>query len=104
MTRALKAGARAYLLKGRLAGELLETIRAVHAGQKRIPTEVAAELAEHAGESGLTVRETHYVRRGDFILNMIRSSENLNEYAFEHQLVARLVAELGVGLYARARA
>ena len=54
VTRALKAGARAYILKGRLAGELLETIRAVHAGQKRIPPEVAAELAEHVGGEDLT--------------------------------------------------
>jgi len=62
VTRALKAGARAYILKGRLAGELLETIRAVHAGQRRIPPEVAAELADHAGESGLTERETEVLR------------------------------------------
>ncbi|HXB75415.1 MAG TPA: response regulator transcription factor [Candidatus Acidoferrales bacterium] len=62
VTRALKAGARAYLLKGRLAGELLETIRAVHAGQRRIPQEVAAELAEHIGESGLTEREMEVLR------------------------------------------
>ena len=62
VTRALKAGARAYILKGRLAGELLETIRAVHAGQKRIPPEVALGLAEHAGESGLTERETEVLR------------------------------------------
>jgi len=60
--RALKAGARAYILKGRLAGELLETIRAVHAGQRRIPPEVAAELVEHAGESGLTEREVEVLR------------------------------------------
>ena len=45
VTRALKAGARAYILKGRLAGELLETIRAVHAGQKRITPQVAAAPA-----------------------------------------------------------
>jgi DNA-binding NarL/FixJ family response regulator len=62
VTRALKAGARAYILKGRLAADLLETIRAVHAGQKRIPPEVAAELAEHAGESGLTEREMEVLR------------------------------------------
>ena len=62
VTRALKAGARAYILKGRLAGELLETIRAVHAGQKRITPQVAAELAEHAGESGLTEREMEVLR------------------------------------------
>ena len=62
VTRALKAGARAYILKGRLAGELLETIRAVHAGQRRIPPEVAADLAEHIGESGLTEREMEVLR------------------------------------------
>jgi len=62
VTRALKAGARAYILKGRLAGELLETIRAVHAGQRRIPPEVAADLAEHTGESGLTEREMEVLR------------------------------------------
>jgi len=60
--RALKAGARAYILKGRLAGELLETIRTVHAGQRRILPEVAVDLAEHAGESGLTQRETVVLR------------------------------------------
>src|SRR6202166_2002092 len=55
--RALKAGARGYLLKGHVRRELLDTIRAVHAGQKRIPPEVAAELAEHAGEDELSSRE-----------------------------------------------
>ena len=53
--RALKAGARAYLLKGLLRKELLETIRAVHAGKKRIPPEVAAELADHAADDALTL-------------------------------------------------
>ena len=62
VTRALKAGARAYILKGRLAGELLDSIRAVHSGQRRIPPEVAAELADHAGESGLTEREIEVLR------------------------------------------
>ena len=49
-------------MKGRLAGELLETIRAVHAGQKRIPPEVAAELAEHTGEDDLSSREIEVLR------------------------------------------
>jgi len=44
--RALRAGAMAYLLKDTPHGELLETIRAVHAGQKRIPPDVATKLAE----------------------------------------------------------
>ena len=60
--RALKAGARAYILKGHVHRELLDTIRAVHAGQKRIPTEVAAELADHATEDALSTREIDVLR------------------------------------------
>ena len=55
--RALKAGAQGYLLKGLLRKELLETIRAVHVGQKRLSAEVAASVAEHALDSTLTPRE-----------------------------------------------
>ena len=62
VVRALKAGARAYLIKGDVNKELLSTIRAVHAGQKRIPAEVASGLAEHAGEAGLTEREIEVLR------------------------------------------
>jgi DNA-binding NarL/FixJ family response regulator len=60
--RALKAGARAYLLKGLLRKELLETIRAVHAGKKHISPEVAAELADHAADDTLTLREIDVLR------------------------------------------
>ncbi len=60
--RALKAGARAYLLKSLLRRELLETIRAVHAGQKRIPPEIAAQLAEYVSEDDLTPREVDVLR------------------------------------------
>lgn len=60
--RALKAGARGYILKGHVRRELLDTIRAVHAGQKRIPPEVAAELVEHAAEDALSARETEVLR------------------------------------------
>src|SRR5258705_3718647 len=60
--RALKAGARAYILKGHVHRELLDTIRAVHAGQKRIPPEVAAELADHAAEDALSSREIDVLR------------------------------------------
>jgi DNA-binding NarL/FixJ family response regulator len=62
VVRALKAGARAYILKSRVARELLDTIRAVHAGRKRIPPEIAVELADHAGESGLSAREMEVLR------------------------------------------
>jgi DNA-binding NarL/FixJ family response regulator len=60
--RALKAGARGYLLKGLLRKELLETIRAVHGGKKRIPPEVALDLAEHAADDMLTSREVDVLR------------------------------------------
>ena len=60
--RALKAGARAYLLKGHVNAELLDVIRAVHQGQKRIPPEIAAELADHAAEDDLSPREIEVLR------------------------------------------
>ena len=62
VSRALKAGARAYLMKGELRKELLETVRAVHAGQKRLSSEVAAEIAEHVTDSSLTPRELDVLR------------------------------------------
>jgi len=55
--RALRAGARGFLLKGRVNRELLDVIRSVQAGHRRIPPEIAAELAEHAGEEDLSARE-----------------------------------------------
>jgi len=55
--RALKAGAKAYVLKNHVRKDLLETIRAVHAGVERIHPEVAAELAAHAADDPLTARE-----------------------------------------------
>ena len=57
VVRALKAGARAFVLKGHVLDELLDTIRAVHAGKKRIPPDVAAELADHVIDDALTERE-----------------------------------------------
>jgi DNA-binding NarL/FixJ family response regulator len=60
--RALKAGARGYILKAHVRRELLDSIRAVHAGQKRIPPEVAAELAEHCAEDDLSSREIDVLR------------------------------------------
>jgi len=60
--RALKAGAQAYLLKSALRRELLDTIRAVHKGQRRIPPEVAAKIAEYAADDPLTSRETEVLR------------------------------------------
>jgi DNA-binding NarL/FixJ family response regulator len=62
VSRALRAGARAFLLKSLLRKELLDTIRAVHAGQKRIPAEVAAQLADHVADDSLTAREIEVLR------------------------------------------
>jgi DNA-binding NarL/FixJ family response regulator len=55
--RALKAGARAYLLKGMTSEELIATIRAVHAGKSHIPPVIAQRLAERVGTEDLTPRE-----------------------------------------------
>jgi DNA-binding NarL/FixJ family response regulator len=60
--RALKAGAQAYLLKSSLRKELLDTIRVVMAGRRRIPPEIAGEIAEHATDSALTAREIEILR------------------------------------------
>jgi len=60
--RAIRAGARAYILKGNVHKELLDTIRAVQAGQKRIPPEIAVELADHAADDALTEREIDVLR------------------------------------------
>src|SRR6266704_3365655 len=55
--RALQAGARAYMLKSMPPKELVDVIRQVHAGKKRIPTEIATHLAEHLSDEALTDRE-----------------------------------------------
>ena len=62
VVRALKAGARGYLLKADVNEELLDTIRSVHAGHRWIHPEVAAELAEYTGREALTVREIEVLR------------------------------------------
>ena len=60
--RALEAGARGYLLKSMPPPDLLDVIRQVHAGKKRIPPEVASQLAEHMGDELLTQREIEVLR------------------------------------------
>ena len=61
--RALKAGASGYLLKNMLRKELLDTIRAVNDGRRRVPPEIAAELADHMTEDALTDREVAVLRK-----------------------------------------
>jgi DNA-binding NarL/FixJ family response regulator len=60
--RALRAGAVAYVLKNTPKKELVAVIRSVHAGQRHIPPDVAARLAEFLGDDGLTAREMDVLR------------------------------------------
>jgi len=68
--RALQAGAKGYLLKGMEGDELMEAIRAVHAGKSRIPAPVAERLAERFSGSALTERET------DVLKEIVRGNSN----------------------------
>ncbi len=60
--RALEAGARGYMLKSMPPRELVEVIRQVHLGKKRVPAEVASHLAEHLSDEALTAREIDVLR------------------------------------------
>src|ERR1700744_1164058 len=61
-TRALKAGARGYLLKSMLRKDLVDTIRIVHSGKSRIPAEIATEMASHLTSDALSSREIEVLR------------------------------------------
>jgi DNA-binding NarL/FixJ family response regulator len=61
-SRALKAGAVGYLLKAMLRTDLIETIRSVHAGRRRVPPEIASEIAEHVSADELSLREIEVLR------------------------------------------
>jgi len=82
--RALKAGARGYLLKGLLRKELLETIRLVHSGQKRMMPEVATELVEHATDDALSAREIE-------VLNLISGGNANKEIAAQLSITEETV-------------
>ena len=60
--RAFKAGAVGYLLKNQLRTELIDTIRIVHSGRRRIPPDIAREMAEHAADDSLSQRELDVLR------------------------------------------
>lgn len=96
VVRALRAGARGYLLKGTVHTELVDTIRAVHAGQKRVPAEIAAELAEHTGEEELTAREVDVLRliaRGNANKEIAAQLSLAEETVKSH--VTRILGKLG---------
>ena len=101
VSRALKAGARAYLLKGSLRKELLETIRAVHAGQKRLSSEVAAEIAQHATDDALTPREIDVLR---LIAGGNANKEIAAQLSLTEETVKSHVRHLLAKLQARSRA
>jgi DNA-binding NarL/FixJ family response regulator len=61
--RALEAGARGYLLKSMPPSEIVKVLRLVHAGKKRVPPEIAAQLAEHMSDEHLTSREIEVIRQ-----------------------------------------
>jgi DNA-binding NarL/FixJ family response regulator len=61
--RALKAGASGYLLKSAIRKELIEAIRIVHAGQRRIPQQVASEIAAHVTDDALSARELEVLKQ-----------------------------------------
>jgi DNA-binding NarL/FixJ family response regulator len=73
--RALKAGAQAYLLKGLVGGELLDTIRLVHGGERRIHPEVASSIVTHMTETALTEREVE-------VLGLIANGQSNKQIAF----------------------
>lgn len=79
---AFKAGASGYLLKNLLRTELIDTIRLVHSGKRRIPPEIALQMAEHAMDDAVTSRELDVLRevaRGQsnkIIANSLRISEH----------------------------
>ena len=88
MVRAFKAGAVGYLFKNLLRTELIDTIRSVHAGYKRIPPEIALEIAEHATDDAITARELDVLRgiakgRSNKI---IASSLNISEHTVKNHL------------------
>ncbi len=59
---ALKAGAAGYLLKNLVRKELIDTIRVVHSGKRRVPTEIATQIAEHVADDALSEREIEVLR------------------------------------------
>lgn len=97
VSRALKAGARAYLLKSLMREDLLETIRAVHAGQKRLSAEIAAGIAEHSADDILTRREIEVLRliaRGNANKEIARGLSLSEETVKVH--VKNILSKLGV--------
>jgi DNA-binding NarL/FixJ family response regulator len=88
--RALEAGARGYLLKSMPPSELVQVVRQVHAGKKRVPPELAAQLAEHMSDDNLTPREVEVLQkvaggnRNRDIAELLRISEETVKVHVKH--------------------
>jgi len=94
--RAFRAGAVGYLLKSMLRTDLIETIRSIHAGHRRIPPEIATEMAEHAADDKLTDREVEvlrYVAAGNSN-KIIAAQLNLSEHTVKGHL-KNILSKLG---------
>ena len=88
MVRAFKAGAVGYLFKNLLRTELIQTIRMVHGGHKRIPPEIALEIAEHAADDMITARELDVLQgiaKGNSN-KIIASNLNISEHTVKNHL------------------
>jgi DNA-binding NarL/FixJ family response regulator len=94
--RAMRAGAKAYILKSMPQEELLEVVRSVHAGRRHVPADVAARLAEHVGEEDLTSRELEVLR---LVRNGYRNKQIANQLVIAETTVSfhikNLVSKLG---------
>jgi DNA-binding NarL/FixJ family response regulator len=88
--RALEAGARGYLLKSMPPNELVKVIRQVHEGKKRVPPEIAAQLAEHMSDESLTAREVEVLshvalgNRNRDIADLLHISEETVKVHIKH--------------------
>jgi len=94
--KAFKAGASGYLLKNMLRTELVDTIRSVHAGIRRIPPEIATMMAEHAGDEALSAREVEVLRlvSSGHSNKVIASDLDLSEHTIKGHL-KNILSKLG---------
>ena len=94
--RAFKAGAVGYLLKNLLRTELVETIRMVHKGHKRVPPEIAMQIAEHSADDSITARELEVLRgvANGSSNKLIASDLNISEHTVKNHLKS-ILSKLG---------
>ena len=94
--RAFKAGAVGYLLKNLLRTELVETIRLVHKGHKRVPPEIAMQIAEHSADDSITARELEVLRgvASGSSNKLIASDLNISEHTIKNHLKS-ILSKLG---------